>query len=814
MANVKAIYLDSNGVYRPAGESDTLDVGDIKLLNQDVLDGVLSTDANGVVSSALLANKNVAADAAISGEKIAPNFGNQTIETTGAVQAGTLSGSGSAITSLNAGNLASGTIPDARFPSTLPAISGANLTNLDADELASGTVPSARISGSYSGITGVGTISTGTWQGGAIADTYLGTISSSGKVSNSATTADSANNGDTIVLRDIQGNFSAGVITADLTGDVTGNATSADKWSTERTVSFSGGDVSGSFDIDGSANVSAVDLTIGDAVVETAMLVNSSVTEIKIADGAVTNAKLATASALNVASNVVVRDASGDFSAGTITADIVGSLDGNAATASKWLNSRQVSFSGGDVSGSFDIDGSANVGSVALTIGSGVIEDSMIAAATISADKLAGSIPDSKLLQITTANKVADSALSSNVAKYDAATPVFANKLGVGAVTTTDVNKAATVQFVLDQVAAAEAGLDYKQEAQWYFNDVAGQAVLSDLVMLINVGWDAAYGIDIGPINGKFTAGDRILVISYDADESGIYVFSGSDGNWVLTRAADMAAGSDAAGAYVFCQTQVKVNAAGNPPVFSLTYPDINASYVCTDKKGDAVVGTDPLTFVQYGIAPTYTAQAPIVVNGTQISITLGSGVKENNGALEAAIDSSVFEFVQSGGDYVIGLKTLPSQFKINNSATNSTVTADGLNAVVADKNSEASAYHRHAATSSILANSGGIGAGRAVYFNGSDLALADKSAGKLAGIVLTSATAGNALVTSAGEASILSPVVTSGTLNAGDNVYLGSSGGFTNYASLVANDYVVKVGRYLGNDKVLVAVQEFGIKP
>ena len=52
---------------------------------------------------------------------------------------------GSALTNLNADNLASGTLPDARFPATLPAVSGANLTNLDASDLASGTVPIARI---------------------------------------------------------------------------------------------------------------------------------------------------------------------------------------------------------------------------------------------------------------------------------------------------------------------------------------------------------------------------------------------------------------------------------------------------------------------------------------------------------------------------------------------------------------------------------------------------------------------------------------------------------------------------------------------
>lgn len=59
--------------------------------------------------------------------------------------AGTITGNGSGLTNLNAANLATGTIPDARFPATLPAISGANLTNLNASNLASGTVPTARL---------------------------------------------------------------------------------------------------------------------------------------------------------------------------------------------------------------------------------------------------------------------------------------------------------------------------------------------------------------------------------------------------------------------------------------------------------------------------------------------------------------------------------------------------------------------------------------------------------------------------------------------------------------------------------------------
>jgi len=63
--------------------------------------------------------------------------------------------SGANLTNLDADDLASGTVPDARFPATLPAISGANLTNLDADDLASGTVPDARFPATLPAASGV-----------------------------------------------------------------------------------------------------------------------------------------------------------------------------------------------------------------------------------------------------------------------------------------------------------------------------------------------------------------------------------------------------------------------------------------------------------------------------------------------------------------------------------------------------------------------------------------------------------------------------------------------------------------------------------
>ena len=78
----------------------------------------------------------------------------------------------------------------------------------------------------------------------------------------------------------------------------------------------------------------------------------------------------------NTASTIVKRDASGNFSAGTITAslagnvtgnvtgnvvgNVTGAVTGNATTASAWATARTISL-GGDLSGSVSIDGGSNV---------------------------------------------------------------------------------------------------------------------------------------------------------------------------------------------------------------------------------------------------------------------------------------------------------------------------------------------------------------------------------------------------------------------------------------------------------------------
>lgn len=114
---------------------------------------------------------------------------------------------------------------------TLPATTGTVVTTGD-----SGTVTSAMIAD--------GTIVNGDISASAaIVDTKLATISTAGKVSNSATTATSANTASAIVARDASGNFTAGTITATLSGNAS-TATTATNQSggtvAATTGSFSG----------------------------------------------------------------------------------------------------------------------------------------------------------------------------------------------------------------------------------------------------------------------------------------------------------------------------------------------------------------------------------------------------------------------------------------------------------------------------------------------------------------------------------------------------------------------------------------------
>lgn len=140
----------------------------------------------------------------------------------------------------------------------------------------------------------------------AIVDTKLATIGTAGKVSNSATTATNANTANAIVSRDASGNFSAGTITAALTG----NASTATALATARNIQ--------GVSFDGTANITVVTAGSGISVTGTAVA-NTGVLSVNGSTGAVTN--IAATNAAQSFSAAQRGTVSALTSAATVTAD-------------------------------------------------------------------------------------------------------------------------------------------------------------------------------------------------------------------------------------------------------------------------------------------------------------------------------------------------------------------------------------------------------------------------------------------------------------------------------------------------------------
>ncbi|HSC24950.1 MAG TPA: hypothetical protein VLB80_01905 [Candidatus Babeliales bacterium] len=175
---------------------------------------------------------------------------------------------------------------------------------------------------------------TGT-QGATVVSTVGGetaaNIAAGAVLANAATNLNTAN---TIVKRDGSGDFAAGTITANLVGNAT-TATTA--------VNFTGslaGDVTG---------------TQGATVVSTV----GGETAVNIAAGAV----LANAATnLNTANTIVKRDGSGDFAAGTITANLIGSSSLNVLKSGDTMTGTLIMPAGATATPSIQFTGSTNTG--------------------------------------------------------------------------------------------------------------------------------------------------------------------------------------------------------------------------------------------------------------------------------------------------------------------------------------------------------------------------------------------------------------------------------------------------------------------
>jgi hypothetical protein len=186
-----------------------------------------------------------------------------------------------------------------------------------------------------------------------VVNSDLATLTTAGLVANSATTATSANTANAIVARDASGNFAAGTITAAFTGTLTGHATldlSLTGGTLTGAVLFPTGTASlpsvavGAANVGLSSNGGALQLSTNGTLaasidptgvvnisnlhagvvhsssggnLTSSQVVNSDLATLTTA-GLVSNSAT-TATSANTANTIVLRDASGNFSAGTIT---------------------------------------------------------------------------------------------------------------------------------------------------------------------------------------------------------------------------------------------------------------------------------------------------------------------------------------------------------------------------------------------------------------------------------------------------------------------------------------------------------------
>jgi hypothetical protein len=231
-----------------------------------------------------------------------------------------ITGNGVALTAINASNVTSGTLDNARTT--------ANTSN------SASTIVVRDANGAFEG----GNVTAANFIGGGTTITSINASNiSSGTIANARTTAASANGASTIVSRDSSGSFSAGDITANslsgngvaisainasnLTSGTVDNArTTAATANGASTIvlrgasgEFAAGAITGSFIIGDGSNVSAIN--------------GSNVTT-----GTVANARTTAASA-NGASTIVARDSDGSFTAnvGTFTT-VAGTLSTAAQT--------------------------------------------------------------------------------------------------------------------------------------------------------------------------------------------------------------------------------------------------------------------------------------------------------------------------------------------------------------------------------------------------------------------------------------------------------------------------------------------------
>jgi hypothetical protein len=459
----------------------TVNTGTGITLNQLAAAGVVKTSAAGVLSTALIANADVATNAAIADTKLG------TISTSGKVSnsatTATNANTASAIVARDSsGNFIAGTLTltgittTASGTLTLSAVNGSSATtNYVTINTTNGITLSQLASAGLVHTNSSGVLSTSLLvdadvaSNAAIADTKLATISTSGKVSNTATTATSANTNSAIVARDGSGNFAANNITATTLSSVANASLSiaalniSSVSTTYVTVNTSSGITLNQLASAGLVHTNA------SGVLSTSLLVNADVaTNAAIADtklgtistsGKVSNSAT-TATNANTASAIVARDGSGNFIAGTLT------LTGVTTTTSGTLTLSAVNGSSAttnyvtiNTTNGITLPQLASAGLV-HTNASGVLSTSLLVNADVATN---AAIADTKLATISTSGKVSNSAttaVSTNTASAIVARDGSGN-FAAGNITATTLSSVANASLSIAALNVSSASTTY-----------------------------------------------------------------------------------------------------------------------------------------------------------------------------------------------------------------------------------------------------------------------------------------------------------------------------------------------------------------
>ena len=349
----------------------------------------------------------------------------------------------------------------------------------------------------------------------------------------------------------------------------------------------------------------------------TSQIKDLAITNDKLA-GSIANGKLvnSTISGIALGSNLAslaVDDSSIEYSAGsayngsaasTIRIKALGVT--NAMLAGSIANSKlansSVSFGGvslalgaSDATPAFDLADATNYPTSSLV-------------GTITNAQLAGSIENSKLSNssltiagnaVALGASLASATLAGSLVLSDIAVPtgsVSLNSQKITSLATPTADADAATKAYVDSVAQ---GLDVKDSVK-----VATTA---------NITLSGTQTID----GVAVLADDRVLVKDQSTgSENGIYICAG--GSW--SRAADFAVGQDEAGAFTFVEQ-------------GTTHAD--NGFVCTNNKGEAVVGTDALVFSQFSGAGSIVAGDALSKTGNTLNVEVdGSSIEVSSDAL------------------------------------------------------------------------------------------------------------------------------------------------------------------------------------